>query len=35
MLTSEVFVDLKRLVMGFIREEALRCFDARRGDADP
>jgi NitT/TauT family transport system ATP-binding protein len=32
MLTSDVFVDLKRRVMGLIREEALRMLDARRGD---
>jgi ABC-type nitrate/sulfonate/bicarbonate transport system ATPase subunit len=32
MLTSEVFVGLKRRVMGLIREEALRMLDARRGD---
>jgi len=31
MLTSEVFVGLKRRVMGLIREEALRMLDARRG----
>jgi hypothetical protein len=31
MLTSEVFVDLKRRVMGLIRVEALRMLDARRG----
>jgi ABC-type nitrate/sulfonate/bicarbonate transport system ATPase subunit len=30
MLTSDVFVDLKRRVMGLIREEALRTLDARR-----
>ena len=33
MLTSDIFVDLKRRVMGLIREEALRMLDARRGDA--
>ena len=32
MLTSEVFVGLKRQVMGLIREEARRMLDARRGD---
>ena len=32
MLTSEVFVGLKRRVMGLIREEARRMLDARRGD---
>jgi ABC-type nitrate/sulfonate/bicarbonate transport system ATPase subunit len=32
MLTSEVFVGVKRRVMGLIREEALRMLDARRGD---
>ena len=32
MLTSDVFVGLKRQVMGLIREEALRMLDARRGD---
>ena len=31
MLTPEVFVDLKRRVMGLIRVEALRMLDARRG----
>ena len=31
MLTSDVFVDLKRQVMGLIREEALRMIDGRRG----
>jgi ABC-type nitrate/sulfonate/bicarbonate transport system ATPase subunit len=31
MLTSDVFVGLKRQVMGLIREEALRMLDARRG----
>jgi len=31
MLTSDVFVGLKRQVMGSIREEALRMLDARRG----
>ena len=30
MLTSDVFVDLKRHVMGLVREEALRMIDARR-----
>jgi NitT/TauT family transport system ATP-binding protein len=34
MITSEVFVDLKRRVMALIREEALRTLDARRGDTD-
>jgi ABC-type nitrate/sulfonate/bicarbonate transport system ATPase subunit len=34
MLTSDVFVDLKRHVMGLIREEALRMLDVRR-DAAP
>jgi ABC-type nitrate/sulfonate/bicarbonate transport system ATPase subunit len=32
MLTSEVFVGVKRRVMSLIREEALRMLDARRGD---
>ena len=31
MLTSDVCVDLKRQVMGLIREEALRMIDGRRG----
>jgi NitT/TauT family transport system ATP-binding protein len=32
-LTSEIFVALKRRVIGLIREEALRTLDTRRGDA--
>ena len=35
MLTSDVFVGLKRQVMGLIREEALRMLDARRGSTRP
>src|SRR5262249_4395056 len=31
MLTSDIFVGLKRRVMGLIRGEALRMLDARRG----
>jgi len=34
MLTSDVFVGLKRQVMSLIREEALRMLDARRGDEE-
>jgi hypothetical protein len=29
MVTSETFIDLKRRVMGLIREEALRTLDTR------
>ena len=33
MLTSDVFMALKRRVMRLIHEEALRMLDARRGDS--